>query len=95
VNRLILDRAVETWLHERGGDEKYGPRKSWNGDVHNAQWLISVKGALLLHDLFQTLSGAKEEYHKVEHGAALTESICGHHPAHFAELADYIQGLMK
>jgi predicted ATPase len=91
----VAPTAVETWLHEHGGDEKYGPRKNWNGDVDNAQWLISVKGALLLHDLFQTLSGAKEEYHKVEYGAALTEWICGHRSAHFAELADYIQGLMK
>jgi predicted ATPase len=87
--------TIEAWLRDHGGDTKYDPGKMWNGDARNGQWLISVKGALLLHDLFQALSNVKEEYHKVEHGAALTEWICGHQSEHFAELAGYIQGLMK
>jgi hypothetical protein len=91
----VAEPAIETWLRNHGGDTKYDPEKMWNGDAHNSQWLISVKGAPLLHNLFQGLSNAKEEYHKVEHGAALTEWICEHHSEHFAELAAYIQGLMK
>jgi hypothetical protein len=91
----VAEPAIEAWLRDHGGDTKYDPEKMWNGDARNGQWLISVKGALLLHDLFQALSNAKEEYHKVEHGAAFTEWICGHQSEHFAELAGYIQGLMK
>jgi hypothetical protein len=91
----VDEPALETWLQKHAGDTKYDLGKDWDGDVGNAQWLINVNGALLLHDMFQGLSAAKEEYRKVEHGAALTEWICGHDLAHFTEVADYIQRLMK
>jgi hypothetical protein len=91
----VAETDVETWLRDHGGDPKYDPGKLWNGDTLNPQWLINVKGALLLYDLFQAISNATEEYHKVEHGAALTEWICEHDLDYFAELADYIQGLMN
>jgi hypothetical protein len=86
---------VRTWLQDHGSAPKYGAGTLWNGDPANGQWLISVKGALLLYDLFQALTKAQEEYHKVEHGSNLTEWICQHDLEHFAELANYIQGLIK
>jgi hypothetical protein len=91
----IADGDVETWLQDHGGDLKYDPGKMWKGSAQNGEWLIRVKGALLLYDLFQALSDAKEQYHKVEHGAALTEWICKHNPEHFDALAEYIGALIK
>jgi hypothetical protein len=83
------------WLEKHGGEAKYGAEKVWDGDWRNEQWLAKVKGAILLHDLFQDLSNAKEEYRKVTHGAALTEWICENDLAYFAGLANYLRGLLQ
>ena len=91
----FAQQSVEAWLHANGGDAKYKGDETWNGDTHNVRWLIGIKGALLLHDLFLALSDTKEEYRKVEHGIALTEWICQRNPEHFSDLARYIQGLMN
>jgi hypothetical protein len=63
--------------------------------VRDEQWLTNAKGAPLLYDIFQSLSEAKEEYRKVEHGVALTEWICENDSAHFTDLANYIQALVE
>jgi hypothetical protein len=91
---VVTQQAVETWLQDHGGDAKYGARKAWEGDLHNERWLVEIKGAVLLSDLFQTLSGAKDEYRKVTHGAALTEWICENDLEHFAGLSHFIQELL-
>jgi hypothetical protein len=91
---VVTEQAVETWLQDHGRDAKYGAREIWDGDLHNEQWLVELKGAVLLSDMFQTLSSAKEEYRKVTHGAALTEWICENDLEHFADLAEYIQELL-
>jgi hypothetical protein len=91
----LAEVAVETWLLEHGGDPKYDPRRTWNGNIQGSEWLVGVRGALLLHDLFEGFSGAKEEYRKVEHGAAITEWICQNRPGYFGELVTYIQDLIN
>jgi len=87
--------AVDAWLQARGGDSKYGAMPSWTGDTGGAQWVRDVRGALLLHDLFSDVSGAREEYRKVEHGVALTEWICEHDLQHFSQLRGYMEGLLR
>jgi hypothetical protein len=91
----VADLLVETWLQSNGGDAKYDPKKAWNGSTQNSEWLDGVRGALLLHDLFEGLSDAKEQYRKVEHGAAITEWICQNDPEHFAGLRKYLQDLIN
>jgi hypothetical protein len=91
----LAQHSVERWLQDHGGDSRYGAEDSWTTDLCNPDWLVGVRGALLLYDLFQGLSDASEEYRKVEHGVAITEWICEHDPEQFTELADYIQDLLR
>jgi hypothetical protein len=87
--------SVEAWLQANGGSAKYKGGKFWNGDAFDMRWLVAIRGALLLHDLFSDLSSAKEEYRKVEHGVALTEWICEFDSKHFSDLARYLQELIE
>jgi len=91
---MVTEQAIDTWLQDHGGDAKYGARNTWGGNLHDEQWLVKIKGDVLLFDMFQSLSGAKEEYRKVTHGAALTEWICENDLEHFADLTEYIQELL-
>jgi AAA domain, putative AbiEii toxin, Type IV TA system/AAA ATPase domain len=90
----VTQQAVEDWLNARGGHDSYLANEVWIGNIADKNWLRNVHGARLLHDLFAELSQAKEEYRKVEHGAALTQWICDHDLTHFTELRAYITGLL-
>jgi hypothetical protein len=92
--REFRETEVQGWLQKNGGDAKYDLGRNWDGRIHNEQWLKEVNAALLLRDLFQDLSGAKEQYRKVEYGYSLTDWICEHHPKQFDELASYIEDLL-
>jgi hypothetical protein len=95
IETPLAEVIVETWLHEHGGDQKYDPGKTWSGSAQGGEWLVGLRGALLLHDLFAELSHEKEAYRKVQHGAAITEWICQNDPEHFAELRRYLQDLIN
>lgn len=91
----ISPEKVGDWLKANGCDREYDTGDSWGGDLGDLDWLKRIRGARLLHNLFSALSGAREEYRKVEHGSMLTDWICAHDHMHFGELEGFLAGLIS
>jgi predicted ATPase len=83
--------AVETWIQANGQAAKYGAADDKPLSTH---WTVRVNAAVLLDDLFQTLSGAKEIYRKASHSVWLTQWLLENDPDFMRELRDYVSGLV-
>jgi hypothetical protein len=90
--------SVATWLSENGGRSKYvaakGPPtpdgKSIPIDTADLGWQRNVKAPEILKDITAELSGAREKYEKVAHGAWLTRWLLANDPQHLHELTEYL-----
>jgi predicted ATPase len=90
INLTIAASQISDWIDTNG--LKYSPEKLPTSD---SKWLLSCDAPRLLIDLFQDLSKAMLQYHKLTHSIALTEWILGHRQELFEGLAAYIASLIE
>ncbi|MFL6210928.1 MAG: AAA family ATPase [Pyrinomonadaceae bacterium] len=90
----ISEQEVSDWIASRGDDARYNRRtSSREDDVQD--WITSVNGALLLHDLFTELSGARVQYVKVVHSVALTQWLIENEPDKLQEVVQLLTQVLR
>ncbi len=82
------------WLTDNGGKKDYISDSSEHVDITNSIWLANVDGAKLMDDLFDDLSGAKEQYRKTVHSVQLTEWLIKNKAEVFDELVNLLKNIL-
>lgn len=83
--------AVRTWIEAEGRKKLY---KADNFLPFTKEWMKAVDAPVLLEQLFQDLSGAKETYRKTLHSIELTRWLLANDRAFIQELIDYVASLV-
>ncbi len=86
---------ISKWMSEKGGQKKYHPMADAPTTYGSDAWFRSVDGALLLNDMLQEVSGAKEIYRKIPYSARLTKWLIDNDFKFFDELKGYVESLIK
>jgi predicted ATPase len=86
--------AVEVFILENGGEKKYKAADKWDGDFRNPEWLNSVDAAVLLHDLFNTVTDARLEFSKRTHSFGIIKEILAINPEFADELIQFVKDLV-
>jgi hypothetical protein len=82
---------IKAWIEEQGQDVRYRAAKA---QPFSPDWLAHVNGALLLDDLFQSISGTKEIYRKTSHSPWLTRWLTENDKEYVRDLLTYVAGLI-
>lgn len=83
---------ISDWIDKNGKNENYKAQKF---DVFSEEWLKNVHASYLLYDLFQSLSGAREEFNKTTHSIMLTKIILENNPDAFKDIEDLLESFLK
>lgn len=86
--RTVTEPQITNWLEQNHADVKYYKRVNHSSDV---PWTENVNGALLLIDLFNSLSGGKIWFDKTVHSPMLTKWFLQNAPEELRELSDLIK----
>ena len=86
---------VREWLETNKSNKDYFPKNSTQEDLSNPQGVDEhIDAAKLLGVLFDKLSFARVEFRKTKHSVMLTEWLLENNPDHFAELAQFLRGIL-
>jgi predicted ATPase len=86
----ITEQQVKTWLQQNQTDAKYYKHTNRTDD-----WTENVNGALLLGDLFASLSGAKVSFDKTVHAPMLTQWLVDNSPEELKELSELLKSVLN
>jgi len=89
----VTPEDVLQWLQSNGQDNKY-IRTSTAAEPCTPEWLENVHGALVLKEIFNTLSDSRVSFDKVKHGVELTEWIVKNAPSDLDELTELIKTVL-
>ena len=89
VKAVTLDR-VFGWLQEHRWETRFFDRLVPEEERTESHWVREVHGSKLLASCFGDLSAHQIEYHKVDHGEALTRWLLQHAPEELREVATLI-----
>ena len=88
----ITEPQVLSWLDENKTHSKYYKGIKSSGDD---QWTENVNGALLLIDLFESLSAGKVRFEKTVHSPMLTKWLLENSAEELRELSDLIKSVLS
>ena len=91
----ITAEQVNAWLTSKGGGEKYLTPPKPSIAITDQDWLRTVDGANLLHDIFQDFSEARHTYNKTDHSVQLTEWLIKHDPRALEELKTFLVEILS
>lgn len=88
----ITEDQVINWLEQNKNNGKYNRGiKSTDNDL----WTENVNGALLLYDLFESLSAGKVHFEKTIHSPMLTKWLLENSAEELRELSDLIESVIS
>jgi len=92
-----LDRvAVLEWLETHKSNKDFFSKDTTQQELSNPQWVNeNIDAAKLLHKLFAELSESRVEFRKTAHSMMLTEWLLENNPEQFAELAQFLRGILE
>jgi predicted ATPase len=87
---------VSNWLDTHGSDDRSFEGTVYNRGTHSSEWQRFVDGALLLNDLFTSLTDGRVVYRKGSQGVVITEHILRRSPGDHAlsQLANEISSAL-
>jgi hypothetical protein len=93
----VSPEEVAKWIEDHKWDNVYYDSENDESARTEENYLLKVKGDLLLDRMFKDLSDNKHNYtdNKVEYGLILTEWLMGNAPEELQELADQIDGILQ
>lgn len=87
-----IDSArVSEWIRVNGANEKFKPQ---GHEILSAGWLEAIDAPVLLDELFQSLSDAREIYRKPLHSVELTQWLLQNDADFLRELVLYVVALI-
>lgn len=88
--------AVKKWIDDNATDGTGSPRYGARTGPENLDaWRAEVNGAKLMEDLFQALSGAKEEYRKTLHAPMFTRWLAANRPGELEEILVLLREVLE
>ena len=91
----VANEAVRQWLEINKSNRDYFPKLSTQKELSNSQWVDkNINAAKLLDVLFANFSEARVEFRKTKHSVMLTEWLLENNPDSFAELVQFLRGIL-
>jgi hypothetical protein len=95
----LTSESVREWLETNKVKLKekkdFFSKDTTQRDLSNPQYVdANINAAKLLDVLFSALSEARVEFRKTTHSVMLTEWLLENNPEHFAELAQFLRGIL-
>ena len=91
----VSDEEVREWLEINKLNKNYFSKETTQQELSNPQWVDeNINAAKLLDNLFSKLSSARVKFRKTTHSIMLTEWLLDNDPEYFAELAQFLRGIL-
>jgi ABC-type lipoprotein export system ATPase subunit len=91
----LTSEAVQQWLKANKLDKSFFSKTSTQENLSNPQWVDeNINAAKLLDKVFADLSKTGVKFRKTTHSIMLTEWLLEKNPEHFAELVQFLRGIL-
>jgi predicted ATP-dependent endonuclease of OLD family len=91
----LTSEAVQQWLKANKLDKSFFSKTSTQENLSNPQWVDeNINAARLLDKVFADLSKTRVKFRKTTHSIMLTEWLLEKNPEHFAELVQFLRGIL-
>jgi ABC-type lipoprotein export system ATPase subunit len=91
----LTGKEIREWLETHKSNKNYFPKFSTDKELSDSQWVDkNIDAAKLLDALFANFSEARVEFRKTKHSVMLTEWLLENNPDSFAELVQFLQGIL-
>jgi len=91
----LTGEEIGEWLESNKLNKNYFSKTSTEEDLSDSQWVDkNIDAAKLLDALFANFSEARVEFRKIKHSVMLTEWLLENNPDSFAELVQFLRGIL-
>ena len=93
--QCLTGEEIREWLETNKLNKNYFSKTSTEEDLSDSQWVDkNIDAAKLLDALFANFSEARVEFRKTKHSVMLTEWLLENNPDSFAELVQFLRGIL-